>query len=487
MPLTWRSDFDKFVVHGNFARRGWLRWSQSDGEENWNVYWANIYTVKAIFHPDNGYRLGDHQVVNHFPNHYELTRKDLMVKNIKRYRRELEREIGAKGETAMATTGGYGPYASHGSPLLEQVDFIPLTFVLPSDYSLFVEEFKANSSRPSSASGGAKNLPNTWIAKPTSRSQGRGIFLMHKFAQLKRWASSMYGVTSGRPTSASMYGSTAAANRTSVAGETNGATTGETYVVSAYIDNPLLVGGRKFDLRVYVAVLSFRPLKAYIARKGFARFCGAKYTNDVSDLDNSFVHLTNNAVQKHGENYNDEHGNKWPLSDLKLWLEARYGRDRTNHLFADIDAMVVHSLKACQNVMINDKHCFELYGYDIIVSDTLKPWLIEVNASPSLACSDANDRKCKLRVINDTLSAVVLHRMARDAAFADAVVGGGETEKAPAPAPPLSTSSMWDEACSGSAWWAGKQRKLRTTSGAMEHAPATIGCLDLLVDDTNNL
>lgn len=32
------------------------------------------------------------RMINHFPTHYELTRKDLMVKNVKRYRRELERE-----------------------------------------------------------------------------------------------------------------------------------------------------------------------------------------------------------------------------------------------------------------------------------------------------------------------------------------------------------------------------------------------------------
>lgn len=37
------------------------------------------------------------------------------------------------------------------------------------------------------------------------------------------------------------------------------------------------------------------------------------------------------------------------------------------------------ALQACQNVMINDRHCFELYGYDIIIDQDLKPWLIEVS------------------------------------------------------------------------------------------------------------
>jgi hypothetical protein len=32
------------------------------------------------------------RLINHFPNHLELTRKDLMVKNIKRFRKEMEKE-----------------------------------------------------------------------------------------------------------------------------------------------------------------------------------------------------------------------------------------------------------------------------------------------------------------------------------------------------------------------------------------------------------
>lgn len=52
----------------------------------------SIQTIRNVFSVDTGYRLSDDQMVNHFPNHYELTRKDLMIKNIKRYRKELEKE-----------------------------------------------------------------------------------------------------------------------------------------------------------------------------------------------------------------------------------------------------------------------------------------------------------------------------------------------------------------------------------------------------------
>ena len=78
--IVWKSDIEKGAIITNFERRGWIKSNNND--DDWNIYWANVHNVKVLFNPDNGYRLNDSQIINHFPNHYELTRKDLMVKNI---------------------------------------------------------------------------------------------------------------------------------------------------------------------------------------------------------------------------------------------------------------------------------------------------------------------------------------------------------------------------------------------------------------------
>lgn len=128
---------------------------------------------------------------------------------------------------------------------------------------MFVEEYR-------------KNPLGTWIMKPCAKSQGTGIFLINKLSKLKKWSREA---------------------RNSFNPQISGK---ESYVISRYIDNPLLIGGKKFDMRLYVLVTSFRPLKAYLFKLGFCRFCTVKYDTSVAELENIFVHLTNVSVQKNG-------------------------------------------------------------------------------------------------------------------------------------------------------------------------------------------
>ena len=188
----WKSDFERGVVVNNCERRGWTK---CDGDD-WNIYWANVNSVKTLFNPDTGFRMTERQKVNHFPNHFELTRKDLMVKNIKRYKKEAEKD-----------------------PCNDAVvDFVPVTYNLPMDYSLFVEEFRRQ--------------PNSmWIVKPIGKAQGRGIFIINKLSQIKKYSNQ----------------------------KANAVPTREACVISRYIDSPLLIGGKKFDLRLYVLCTSYRP------------------------------------------------------------------------------------------------------------------------------------------------------------------------------------------------------------------------------------
>ena len=95
-----------------------------------------------------------------------------------------------------------------------------------------------------------------------------------------------------------------------------------------YISNPFLIGGKKFDLRLYVLVTSFSPLTVYLYRGGFARFSHTRYSSDPADIANQFVHLTNVAVQKKAENYEQRSGGKWDLRSLKLHMTAQYGAVR---------------------------------------------------------------------------------------------------------------------------------------------------------------
>ena len=96
----------------------------------------------------------------------------------------------------------------------------------------------------------------------------------------------------------------------------------ESLVISKYIGNPLLLNGLKFDLRLYVLVTSFDPLKIYIYNEGLVRFASEPY-NISNTKENVYAHLTNYSINKKSEYFvqnknidRRDFGNKWSLSAL---------------------------------------------------------------------------------------------------------------------------------------------------------------------------
>ena len=124
-------------------------------------------------------------------------------------------------------------------------------------------------------------------------------------------------------------------------------------IISRYISDPHLIDGYKYDLRIYVLVSSFDPLKIYFYYEGLVRFATMKYTNKIDKIDEKLIHLTNFSINKNGENYvyneeaeDDGIGSKWSLSALKRKF-AKLNLDY-EELINNIKDLIIKTLIAVQ-------------------------------------------------------------------------------------------------------------------------------------------
>lgn len=115
--------------------------------------------------------------------------------------------------------------------------------------------------------------------------------------------------------------------------------------------------------------------------------------------------MTNVAIQKNSTNYDSRaDGAKWSLFQLGCYLETIYGREQIDIMFLRIEQLIIRSLQAVANDMIKSLCMFEIYGFDVMLDSSLKPWLIEINASPSLSADTREDSIVKRRMLHDAIS-----------------------------------------------------------------------------------
>jgi len=180
-------------------------------------------------------------------------------------------------------------------------------------------------------------------------------------------------------------------------------------IVQRYIEQPYLMHKRKFDLRVWVLVTSLKPLKVYYFNAPYLRVCSKDYKIESSSehLNDRYIHLSNCCVNRQNssavekmENHDeyDIDGNVWSLSQFQTYLSDTSNNDNIvvdddnikngkqiwkKIIEPKIKNIITSTLEVCAYQMEDlTKNSFELYGFDIILDDHLKPWLLEVNLSP---------------------------------------------------------------------------------------------------------
>ncbi|CAM9884653.1 unnamed protein product [Bubo scandiacus] len=241
---------------------------------------------------------------------------------------------------------------AYGSALYE---FSPVAFIMPNDYVKFIAEY----SKERQSVG---RRPSYWICKPVDLSRGRGILIFQDIKDL------VYDCT---------------------------------VIVQKYISNPLLISGYKLDLRLYVCVTSFCPLTIYTYKEGLVRFATEKF--DLSSLDNVYAHLTNTSINKYGASYKKYKegigcGCKWTFSKFRSYLRI-FGVDDVV-LWQKINNIVILTLLAVTPLPVAS-NCFELFGFDILIDDKFKPWLLEVNYNPALCLDCSIDDTVKRKLLHD--------------------------------------------------------------------------------------
>lgn len=246
----------------------------------------------------------------------------------------------------------------------KEYNICPRSWCLPADYSEFMGYHRSKKNK-------------TYIIKPDNSCQGKGIMLTkNPKVDIKHC---------------------------------------DNFVVQQYISKPFLVDNLKFDLRIYVLVTSCDPLRIYVYKDGLVRFAVNPYQDPSnSNVDDVMMHLTNYAITKHSSDFirDDETGHKRKISHLNKWFDSNgYNKDK---IWADIEDVIIktlivshptlkHNYRTCFPNHNRGSACFEILGFDIMLDRKQKPWLLEVNHSPSFHTDAPLDKEIKEGFLADTL------------------------------------------------------------------------------------
>jgi tubulin monoglycylase TTLL3/8 len=155
-------------------------------------------------------------------------------------------------------------------------------------------------------------------------------------------------------------------------------------------------------------VTDFNPLTIWMYKDCYLRFCTQKFTLDSTQQS---VHLCNYSIQK---NYKNDAERSSELPEENMWSQDefidKYLTRINRHsaweevIYPGMKNAILCCMQSTQDIIESRKNTFELYGADFMIGEDLKPWLIEINCSPTMArstevttrlCDDVLEDICK--------------------------------------------------------------------------------------------